>query len=157
LTSFVTSQVMAALPTLYKAAHAFLVSRKPLAVDSGTAVPLHALLRALRSPLCAGAQWATHPGLRSVAILLKFLKTDTALSIGAAEGDKADCTPLYINKFHNSYRTALKAYDGFGAAAANSTGIALWLLLSLLACCCVLAELGAEQHCEVHLYHKTLH
>jgi hypothetical protein len=60
---------------------------------------------------CAGAQWATHPGLRSAPILLKFLKNDTALAIGAHEGDKLDTTPLHLNKYHNSYRTALKVLE----------------------------------------------
>jgi hypothetical protein len=39
---------------LYKAVHVFLASRKVPCTDSKTAVPLHVLLRALRSPLCAG-------------------------------------------------------------------------------------------------------
>jgi hypothetical protein len=116
-------QMMASLPTLYKAAHAFLVSRKPAATDGATSVPLHALLRALRAPFCSSAQWATHPGLRSAPILLKFLKNDTALAIGAADGDKADHAPLHLNKYHNSYRTALKAMES-GGIAADSIGAA---------------------------------
>lgn len=104
-------QVMAQLPTLYKAAHVYLVSRRPPAVDSKAAVPLHVLLRALRSPLCAAAQWATHPGLRSAPILLKFLKNDAALAVIAAESDKADCAALFMHRYHNSFRTAMKALD----------------------------------------------
>jgi hypothetical protein len=49
--------------------------------------------------------------LRSAPILLKFLKNDTALAIGGHEGDKLDTTPLHLNKYHNSYRTALKALE----------------------------------------------
>lgn len=102
---------MAQLPTLYKAAHVYLVSRRPPAVDSKGAVPLHVLLRALRSPLCAAAQWATHPGLRSAPILLKFLKNDAALAVIAADSDKADCAALFMHRYHNSFRTAMKALD----------------------------------------------
>lgn len=112
---------MATLPTLYKAVHAFLVSRTPAATDGATSVPLHVLLRALRAPLCASAQWATHPGLRSAPILLKFLKNDTALAIGAADGDKADHAPLHLNKYHNSYRTALKAMEGGGSGGGGGS------------------------------------
>lgn len=144
---------MAGLPTLYKAVHVFLASRKAPCTDSKTAVPVHALLRALRSPRCAGApsipqvcglsippthelsnvapravfpdikppraagaQWATHPGLRSAPILLRFLKDDTALAIGTHEGEKLDTTPLHLNKYHNSYRAALKAFEGSNRA-----------------------------------------
>jgi hypothetical protein len=113
-------QVMAQLPTLYKAVHVFLVSRRPPAVEAKAAVPLHSLLRCLRSPLCSAAQWATHPGLRSAPILLKFLKNDTALAVTAADSDKADYAALYVHRYHNSFRTALKALDSNIGARAST-------------------------------------
>ena len=65
----------------------------------------------IRDRLCSAAQWATHPGLRSAPILLKFLKNDTALAVTAAESEKADYAALYVHRYHNSFRTAMKALD----------------------------------------------